>query len=117
LWSVIKEASEERPAPFLVYQESNVIIRALRDYLRTDVAEILVDSPEVFETAREFMERVMPHNLSKLKLYQDTIPLFNRFQIESQIEFAFQREVTLPSGGAIVIDHPEAMISMTTPRQ
>ena len=112
LWSVIKEASEERPAPFLVYQESNVIIRALRDYLRTDVAEILVDSPEVFETAREFMERVMPHNLSKLKLYQDTIPLFNRFQIESQIEFAFQREVTLPSGGAIVIDHTEAMISI-----
>ena len=112
LWSVIKEASEERPAPFLVYQESNVIIRALRDYLRTDVSEILVDSPEVFETAREFMERVMPHNLSKLKIYQDTIPLFNRFQIESQIEFAFQREVTLPSGGAIVIDHTEAMISI-----
>ena len=112
LWSVIKEASEERPAPFLVYQESNVIIRALRDYLRTDVAEILVDSPEVHETAREFMERVMPHNLGKLKLYQDTIPLFNRFQIESQIEFAFQREVTLPSGGAIVIDHTEAMISI-----
>ena len=112
LWSVIKEASEERPAPFLVYQESNVIIRALRDYLRTDVAEILIDSPEVFETAREFMERVMPHNLGKLKLYQDTVPLFNRFQIESQIEFAFQREVTLPSGGAIVIDHTEAMISI-----
>ena len=112
LWSVIKEASEERPAPFLVYQESNVIIRALRDYLRTDVSEILIDSPEVFETAREFMERVMPHNLGKLKLYQDTIPLFNRFQIESQIEFAFQREVTLPSGGAIVIDHTEAMISI-----
>jgi ribonuclease E len=112
LWGVIKEASEERPAPFLVYQESNVIIRALRDYLRTDVSEILVDSPEVHETAREFMERVMPHNLGKLKLYQDTIPLFNRFQIESQIEFAFQREVTLPSGGAIVIDHTEAMISI-----
>jgi len=112
LWSVIKEASDEHPAPFLVYQESNVIIRALRDYLRTDVSEILVDSPEVHETAREFMERVMPHNLGKLKLYQDTIPLFNRFQIESQIEFAFQREVTLPSGGAIVIDHTEAMISI-----
>ncbi len=112
LWDVIKEAADERPAPFLVYQESNVIIRALRDYLRTDVAEILIDSPEVHETAREFMERVMPHNLGKLKLYQDTIPLFNRFQIESQIESAFQREVTLPSGGAIVIDHTEALISI-----
>ena len=112
LWGVIKEASEEQPAPFLVYQESNVIIRALRDYLRTDVSEILVDSQEVYETAREFMERVMPHNLGKLKVYEDKIPLFNRFQIESQIESAFQREVTLPSGGAIVIDHTEAMISI-----
>jgi ribonuclease E len=112
LWGVIKEAADERPAPFLVYQESNVIIRALRDYLRKDVTEILIDSPEVYETAREFMERVMPHNLGKLKLYQDTIPLFSRFQIESQIESAFQREVTLPSGGAIVIDHTEALISI-----
>ncbi len=112
LWSVIKEAADERPAPFLVYQESNVIIRALRDYLRKDVTEILIDSPEVFETAREFMERVMPHNLGKLKLYQDTVPLFSRFQIESQIESAFQREVTLPSGGAIVIDHTEALVSI-----
>jgi len=112
LWSVIKTASEERPAPFLVYQESNVIIRALRDYLRGDVSEILIDSPEVYTTAREFMERVMPHNLGKLKLYQETVPLFSRFQIESQIESAFQREVTLPSGGAIVIDHTEALISI-----
>jgi ribonuclease E len=112
LWSVIEQAAAERTAPLLIYQESNVIIRALRDYLRTDVAEILIDSTEVYETAREFMERVMPHNLGKLKLYQDTIPLFNRFQIESQIEFAFQREVTLPSGGAIVIDHTEALISI-----
>jgi ribonuclease E len=112
LWGVIKEASKERPAPFLIHQESNVIIRALRDYLRTDVSEILVDSPEVYESAREFMERVMPHNMGKLKLYKDTIPLFNRFQIESQIESAFQREVTLPSGGAIVIDHTEALVSI-----
>ena len=112
LWSVIEEASAEQPAPFLIYQESNVIIRALRDYLRTDITEILIDSQEVFATAREFMERVMPHNLGKLKLYQETVPLFNRFQIESQIESAFQREVTLPSGGAIVIDHTEAMISI-----
>jgi ribonuclease E len=112
LWGVITGASAERPAPFLIYQESNVIIRALRDYLRTDISEIQIDSQEVFDTAREFMERVMPHNLGKLKLYQETIPLFNRFQIESQIESAFQREVTLPSGGAIVIDHTEAMISI-----
>ena len=112
LWGVIKSASEERPAPFLIYQESNVIIRALRDYLRTDITEILIDSTEVQETAREFMERVMPHNLGKLKLYQDTIPLFTRFQIESQIESAFQRTVTLPAGGAIVIDHTEALISI-----
>jgi ribonuclease E len=112
LWQVITEASAERPAPFLIYQESNVIIRALRDYLRTDITEIQIDSQEVYDTAHEFMERVMPHNLSKLKLYQDTVPLFNRFQIESQIESAFQREVTLPSGGAIVIDHTEALISI-----
>lgn len=112
LWGVIKTAADERTAPFLVYQESNVIIRALRDYLRNDVAEIIIDSPEVFEQAREFMERVMPHNLPKLKLYKDTIPLFNRFQIESQIESAFKREVRLPSGGALVIDHTEALIAV-----
>jgi len=112
LWSVIESAASERPAPFLVYQESNVIIRALRDYLRNDVAEILIDSKEVFETAREFMERVMPHNLGKLKLYQETVPLFSRFQIESQIESAFKREVRLPSGGAVVIDHTEALIAI-----
>jgi ribonuclease E len=112
LWSAIKEAADERPAPFLVYQESNVIIRALRDYLRSDVTEILIDSEEVYETAREFMERVMPHNLGKLKLYKEAIPLFNRFQIESQIESAFRREVRLPSGGAVVIDHTEALISI-----
>ncbi|MGD8311572.1 MAG: ribonuclease E [Gammaproteobacteria bacterium] len=112
LWEAIRTASDEQPAPFLIYQESNVIIRALRDYLRKDVTEILVDSPEVYETAREFMERVMPHNLGKLKLYQDKTPLFSRFQIESQIESAFQREVILPSGGAIVIDHTEALVSI-----
>jgi len=112
LWDAIVKASEDKPAPFLIYQESNVIIRALRDYLRSDIAEILVDSQDVFEKAREFMQQVMPHNLGKLKLYQETIPLFSRFQIESQIESAFQREVTLPSGGAIVIDHTEALLSI-----
>jgi ribonuclease E len=112
LWDAIKTAADENTAPLLIHQESNVIIRALRDYLRSDVSEILIDSEEVFETAREFMERVMPHNLGKLKLYQDTIPLFSRYQIESQIESAFQREVRLPSGGAVVIDHTEALVAI-----
>ena len=112
LWSSIEAASKERQAPFLIYQESNVIIRALRDYLRSDIGEILIDDPDIHDKARDFMQLVMPHNLNKLKLYKDTVPLFSRFQIESQIESAFQREVTLPSGGAIVIDHTEAMISI-----
>ncbi len=112
LWNAILKASEEKPAPFLIYQESNVIIRALRDYLRKDIAEILVDSQDVYEQAQDFMQQVMPHNLNKLKMYQEKIPLFSRFQIESQIESAFQREVTLPSGGAIVIDHTEALLSI-----
>jgi ribonuclease E len=112
LWDAMTKASGERPAPFLIYQESNVIIRALRDYLRKDIAEILVDGQEVYDKAHAFMKQVMPHNLSKLKLYKDSTPLFSRFQIESQIESAFQREVTLPSGGAIVIDHTEALLSI-----
>ncbi len=112
LWDSIEAASNDRPAPFLIYQESNVIIRALRDHLRSDIGEILVDDAEVFESATEFMTQVMPHNLSKLKQYADPVPLFSRYQIESQIESAFQREVTLPSGGAIVIDHTEALVSI-----
>ena len=112
LWESIAKASEERPAPFLIYQESNVIIRALRDHLRSDIGEILIDDREVHQRAVEFMTQVMPHNLSKLKLYDDPVPLFSRYQIESQIESAFQREVTLPAGGAIVIDHTEALISI-----
>jgi len=112
IWSVIRTAADERPAPFLIYQESNVIIRALRDYLRNDVSEILIDSQDVYEQAREFMERVMPHNLAKLKFYPDNTPLFSRYQIESQIESAFRREVRLPSGGAVVIDHTEALVAI-----
>jgi ribonuclease E len=112
LWDAMEKASVDRPAPFLIYQESNVIIRALRDYLRKDIAEILVDGQEVYDKAHAFMKQVMPHNLEKLKLYKDSTPLFSRFQIESQIESAFQREVTLPSGGAIVIDHTEALLSI-----
>lgn len=112
LWSAVQKAAETRNAPFLIYQESNVIIRALRDYLRSDIGEILIDDRDVFERAREFVEQVMPHNLQKLKFYDDRVPLFSRYQIESQIESAFQREVRLPSGGVIVIDHTEALISI-----
>ncbi len=112
LWSAVQKAAETRSAPFLIYQESNVIIRALRDYLRSDIGEILIDDRDVFERAREFVEQVMPHNLQKLKYYDDRVPLFSRYQIESQIESAFQREVRLPSGGVIVIDHTEALISI-----
>ncbi len=112
LWDSIAKASGERPSPFLIYQESNVIIRALRDHLRSDIGEILVDDKEVHQRAIEFMTQVMPHNLTKLNLYDDPVPLFSRYQIESQIESAFQREVTLPAGGAIVIDHTEALISI-----
>ncbi|MGM0595293.1 MAG: ribonuclease E, partial [Pseudomonadota bacterium] len=112
VWSAIEEAAAQRKAPFLIYQESNVVIRAIRDYLRTDINEILIDDEDVFSQARDFMSKVMPHNLNKLKLYQDRVPLFTRYQIESQIESAFQREVHLPSGGSIVIDHTEALISI-----
>ena len=112
LWESISKASEERPSPFLIYQESNVIIRALRDHLRSDIGEILIDDEEIHRHATEFMTQVMPHNLSKLKRYNDPVPLFSRYQIESQIESAFRREVTLPAGGAIVIDHTEALISI-----
>jgi ribonuclease E len=112
LWSSIETAAGQRSAPFLIYQESNVIIRALRDHLRGDIGEILIDDAQVFQRAQEFMTQVMPQNLNKLKRYDDPVPLFSRYQIESQIESAFQREVTLPSGGAIVIDHTEALISI-----
>ena len=112
LWTAIEDASTQRKAPFLVYQESNIVIRAIRDYFRQDISEILIDSESVYNQAREFMQLVMPHNLNKVKHYQDPIPLFTRYQIETQIETAFQREVRLPSGGAIVIDHTEALISI-----
>ncbi|WP_430009015.1 Rne/Rng family ribonuclease [Methylophaga lonarensis] len=112
LWTAIDVAAKDRHAPFLVYQESNIIIRALRDYLRKDIGEILVDSPEVYQTGYDFMRMVMPHELSKFKLYQDKVPLFTRYQVESQIESAFRHEVRLPSGGALVIDPTEALISI-----
>ena len=112
LWTAIDKATKEQKAPFLVYQESNIIIRALRDYLRKDIGEILVDSPEVYKTGHDFMTMVMPHELSKFKLYEEKTPLFTRYQVESQIETAFRHEVRLPSGGALVIDPTEALISI-----
>ena len=112
IWKAIAEAALSKPAPFLIYQESRLITRALRDYMRADIGEILVDTPEMYEEAKEFVEQVMPHNLRKLKHYTDDTPLFNRFQIESQIESAYERTVRLPSGGALVIDQTEALTAV-----
>ncbi|WP_133492945.1 ribonuclease E [Alcanivorax sp. 24] len=112
LWDSISEAAQSRKAPFLIYQESNVIIRAIRDYLRKDIGEVLIDSEKVFEEAQAFVQQVMADYKHKIKLYNEEIPLFSRFQIESQIETAFEREVKLPSGGSIVIDPTEALVSI-----
>jgi len=112
LWKAIEEASAQREAPFLIYQESSLVVRAIRDYFRTDINEIIIDSQTVFDQARDFMRQVMPQNLNRVKFYSDPVPLFTRYQIESQIESAFQREVRLPSGGALVIDHTEALVSI-----
>ncbi len=112
LWTAIEKAATTRKAPFLIYQESNLFIRALRDHLRNDISEILIDDEKVFNDAQEFMQEFMQHNLRKLKLYSDQVPLFNRYQIESQIESAFARVVHLPSGGSVVIDHTEAMLAI-----
>lgn len=111
-WKAIAEAALSKPAAFLIYQESRLIIRALRDYLRADIGEILVDTPELYADAQEFMKQVMPQSLRKLKHYTDDIPLFNRFQIESQIEGAYERNVRLPSGGSIVVDQTEALTAV-----
>ena len=112
LWNAIEQSAAERGAPFLIYQESDVIIRSIRDHLRTDIGEILVDDRGMYEKADQFIRQVMPHNLKKLRLYDDEVPLFTRYQIESQIESAFQRGVQLPSGGSIIIDHSEALTSV-----
>jgi ribonuclease E len=112
LWKAISEAAAAKSAPFLIYQESKLFIRALRDYLRADIGEILIDEPSLYEDARQFMQQVMPNSLRKLKLYDDTVPLFTRFQIETQIESAYDRNVRLPSGGSIVIDPTEALTSI-----
>jgi ribonuclease E len=112
LWTAVEEASHIQAGAFLIYQEGSLVIRAIRDYFSADINEILIDTPDVYEQAVQFMNHVMPGNVSRVKLYQDEVPLFSRFQIEHQIESAFSREVRLPSGGAIVIDHTEALVSV-----
>ena len=112
-WEAIQKAADSRPAPFLIHQESNVIVRAFRDYLRQDIGEILIDNPKVLELARQHIAALgRPDFSSKIKLYTGEIPLFSHYQIESQIESAFQREVRLPSGGSIVIDSTEALTAI-----
>ncbi|RWX56789.1 ribonuclease E [Photobacterium chitinilyticum] len=112
-WERVKNAADSAPAPFLIHQESNVIARAIRDYLRRDIGEIVIDSPKIFNRARDHIQQVRPDFLSRVKLYEHSeTPLFNHYQIENQIESAFQREVRLPSGGSIVIDPTEALTSI-----
>ncbi|PFG55808.1 RNAse E [Vibrio sp. ES.051] len=111
-WGAIKGAADSNPAPFLIHQESNVIVRAIRDYLRRDIGEILIDSNTIYERAKEHIQLVRPDFVSRIKKYEGEVPLFSHYQIESQIESAFQREVRLPSGGSIVIDPTEALTSI-----
>uniref|UniRef100_B1XTJ7 Ribonuclease E n=1 Tax=Polynucleobacter necessarius subsp. necessarius (strain STIR1) TaxID=452638 RepID=B1XTJ7_POLNS len=112
LWKAIDEAAKGNSAPLLIYLESNLVIRAIRDYFQPDIGEILIDTDDIYEQAAAFMSVVMPDNLPRVKRYQDDVPLFSRFQIEHQIETACSRTVPLPSGGAIVIDHTEALVSV-----
>jgi ribonuclease E len=111
-WVAIKEASEKQAAPFLIHQESDIITRSVRDYLREDVGEILIDNASVFEATRDYTQMLRPDFVNKVKFYNEATPLFSHYQIERQIESAFKREIQLPSGGSIVIDHTEALISI-----
>src|SRR5258705_1499400 len=112
LWRAIETASKQQGGAFLIYQESSLVIRAIRDYFHQEIGELLIDTESIYEQARQFMGHVMPANVNRVKLYQDDVPLFSRFQIEHQIETAYARQVPLPSGGAIVIDHTEAMVAI-----
>ena len=112
LWFAIEEAAKNQSGVFLIYQESSLVIRAIRDYFNQEISEILIDSRDIYEQASQFMAHVMPANVDRLKFYHDDVPLFSRFQIEHQIETAYSRQVSLPSGGAIVIDHTEALVSI-----
>ncbi|ENO88560.1 Rne/Rng family ribonuclease, partial [Thauera linaloolentis] len=112
LWRAIEGAAEGQTGAFLIYQEGSLVIRAIRDYFQPDIGEILIDTDDVYEQARQFMAHVMPGNVARVKRYSDDVPLFSRFQIEHQIESAYSRQVGLPSGGAVVIDHTEALVSI-----
>lgn len=112
LWSAIEGAAKQQSGAFLIYLEGSLVIRAIRDYFHSEIGEILIDTDEVYEQARAFMGTVMPGNVNRVKRYRDDVPLFSRFQIEHQIETAFVRQVNLPSGGAIVIDHTEALVAV-----
>jgi len=111
-WQEIQQAEKEGAVPSLIHQESDVVIRSIRDYLRKDIGEIVIDEQIVFEKAKDYVQKLRPDAVSRVKLYKDNVPLFNRFQIESQIESAYHRQVQLPSGGALVIDHTEALITI-----
>lgn len=112
LWKAIDGAANQQKGAFLIYQEGSLVIRAIRDYFQPDIGEILIDTDDVYEQARQFMAHVMPATVNRIKRYRDDVPLFSRFQIEHQIESAYSRQVNLPSGGAIVIDHTEALVSV-----
>ena len=112
LWTAIDSVAKDNTGPLLIFQEGSLVIRAIRDYFQPDIGEILIDTDDIFEQAQAFMSQVMPHNVNRVKRYQDDVPLFSRFQIEHQIESAYARQVNLPSGGAIVIDHTEALVSV-----
>ena len=112
LWNAIDGAAKAQGGAFLIYQESSLVIRAIRDYFHAEIGEILIDTDDIFEQAQQFMAHVMPGTVNRVKRYHDDVPLFSRFQIEHQIESAYSRQVTLPSGGAIVIDHTEALVSV-----
>jgi ribonuclease E len=112
LWRAVEGAADQQNGAFLIYQESSLVIRAIRDYYHQDIGEVLIDTDSVYEQARQFMSHVMPQNVDRIKLYRDDVPLFSRFQIEHQIESAYSRGVNLPSGGAVVFDHTEALVSI-----
>lgn len=112
LWSAIDNAAKQHPAPVLIYQESSLVIRAIRDYFSPSISEILIDTDEITSQAMAFMQDVMPENVNRVKRYRDAVPLFSRFQIEHQIETAYARNVSLPSGGSIVVDHTEALVAI-----
>ena len=112
LWEAIENAADVQEGPFLIYQESNLVIRAIRDYFSADIEEVLIDKQEIYDQAHQFMSHVMPDYIDRVKLYEENTSLFSKFNIENQIESAFLREVQLPSGGSIVIDHTEALVSI-----